>query len=175
MTDSPDTDSRRARLATRRRRMRIVGAVAAVVLIALCVGAAMALRSNDDTSATPADHRAVRRNRPQPDSSIATAKKLGPPRAISHDDPLRLWIAGDSLSGSFGPALGQTGGATGVVDTTIDYKVSSGLEDQGIRDWNEHAQQEMAAIDPDHVIFIIGANDASIVNTYDSNSDGIHD
>jgi hypothetical protein len=176
MTDSPDSESRRARLATRRRRMRIVSAIVAVTLIALCVGAAMALRSNDDTSATPADHRAARGNqRPQPDSSVATAKKLGPPRAISHDDPLRLWIAGDSLAGSFGPALGQTGGATGVVDATVDYKVSSGLEDQGIRDWNEHAQQEMADIDPDHVIFIIGANDASIVNSYDSNGDGVHD
>src|SRR6185503_9488033 len=86
MTDSPDTNSRRARLATRRRRMRIVGAVAAVALIALCVGAALALRSEDDTSATPADHRAARGNeRPRPDSSIATAKNLGPPRAISHD------------------------------------------------------------------------------------------
>jgi hypothetical protein len=88
---------------------------------------------------------------------------------------LRLWIGGDSLAGSFGPALGQTGGATGVVKATIDYKVSSGLEDQGIRDWPEHAQQAMADSDPDHVIFIVGANDASIVNTYDSNGDGVHD
>jgi hypothetical protein len=62
-----------------------------------------------------------------------------------------------------------------VVDATIDYKVSSGLEDQGIRDWPEHATQEMADSDPDQVVFIIGANDASIVNTYDSNDDGVPD
>ena len=174
--DAPDTDSRRRRLATRKRRTRIVGAIVAIALIALGIGTAMALRSNDNTSATPVDHRASSGNkRPAPDSSIATAHQVSPPRSISHDDPLRLWIGGDSLAGSFGPALGQTGGATGVVDATIDYKVSSGLEDQGIRNWPEHAQQAMADNDPDHVVFIIGANDASIVNTYDSNDDGVHD
>ena len=50
-----------------------------------------------------------------------------------------------------------------MVDATIDYKVSSGLEDQGIRDWQQHAQEKMASDDPDAVVFIIGTNDASIV------------
>ena len=80
---------------------------------------------------------------------------------------MQLWIGGDSLAGSFGPALGQIVGATGVVDATIDYKVSSGLEDRGIRDWPEHATAGDGDVDPDAVVFIIGANDASIANTYD--------
>jgi hypothetical protein len=178
MTDeeSPDTDSRRRRLATRRRRTRIVGAIVTIALIALGIGTALAVRSDDEGSATPADKHASSANkRPAPDSSIATLNRLRPPRAISHENPLRLWIGGDSLSGSFGPALGQTGGATGVVDARIDYKVSSGLADHGIRDWPEHAQQEMADEDPDHIVFIIGANDVSIVNSSDSNDDGVHD
>jgi hypothetical protein len=173
--DPPDTGGRRRRLATRQRRTRVVGAIVAVALIALGTGTAMALRDNGHTSAAPADRFTPSKGkRPAPDSTIG-ARKLGPPRAISHADPLRLWIGGDSLAGSFGPALGQTGGATGVVATRIDYKVSSGLEDLGIRDWFDHATQEMAANDPDHVVFIIGANDASIVNTYDSNGDGVPD
>jgi hypothetical protein len=88
---------------------------------------------------------------------------------------LKLWIGGDSLAGSFGPALGQTAGATGVVDATIDYKVSSGLADQGIRDWPEHAAEIMASDDPDAVVFIIGTNDASVANTYDGDDDGTPD
>jgi hypothetical protein len=153
-----------------------VGAILAVALIVLGTGTAMALRANDKTSATTADNEKSSTSvRSVPGSSIATVNSAGPPRAISHDLPLKLWIGGDSLAGSFGPALGQTGGATGVVDATIDYKVSSGLEDQGIRDWPEHATQEMADSDPDHVVFIIGANDASIVSTYDSNGDGVPD
>ena len=174
--DSPDTDSRRRRLATRKRRTRIVGAIVAISLIALGIGTALEWRSNDETSATPADKKASSAHkRPAPDSSIATVNKLRPPRRLSHDNPLRLWIGGDSLSGAFGPPLGQMGGATGVVDARIDYKISSGLADQGIRDWPEHAQQEMVDHDPDHIVFIIGANDASIVNTYDGDGNGVDD
>ena len=137
--------------------------------------ASAASRADDDTPRQPSAARWPLTNDPGPDSSLGDAGKLGPPRELSHDNPLRLWIGGDSLAGSFGPALGQTVGATGVVDATIDYKVSSGLEDQGIRDWYEHAQEKMASDDPDAVVFIIGTNDASIANTYDSNNDGVPD
>src|SRR5207249_3470006 len=147
--------------------------VVTVALIAIGIGTALVLRENDKTDATPANSRtATDSSQPAPDSSVARVKNLGPPRAISHDQPLKLWIGGDSLAGSFGPALGQTAGATGVVDATIDYKVSSGLEDQGIRDWYEHAQETMASDDPEAIVFIIGTNDAPIVNTYDGNGDG---
>jgi hypothetical protein len=179
MTDeeSPDTDSRRKRLAKRRRRTRAVGVVLAIALIALGIGTGMALHNRDDTSAaTPGRNPGADKGDSvtQP-SIIAPVRRLRPPRSISHSDPLRLWIGGDSLAGSFGPALGQTVGATGVVDATIDYKVSSGLADQGIRDWPDHAQQVMTDSDPDAIVFIIGTNDASIVNTYDSNGDGAPD
>jgi hypothetical protein len=177
MTDeeSPDTDSRRKRLATRRGRTRAAAVIFTIALIALGIATAMSLHNHDKTSAATVDHHRAATNDPAPDSSIATAKQVGPPRAISHDKPLRLWIGGDSLSGSFGPALGQMVGATGVVDARIDYKVGSGLEDLGIRDWYDHAKQEMADQNPDAVMFIIGTNDASITSTYDSNNDGVPD
>ena len=175
MTDeqSPDSASRRARLATRRHRLRIVGAVVAVVIVVASVTTAVAL---NDSDAAPLPSRP--RTRPPRATTLDHAQSRGrpskPPRALSHADPLRLWIGGDSLAGSFGPALGQTAGATGVVDATIDYKVSSGLEDQGIRDWPQHAGKD-GERDPDAVVFIIGTNDASIANTYDSNNDGVPD
>ena len=177
MTDeqSPDSDSRRARLATRRRRIRVLSALIALVLIAGGIATAAAITDHDNTSGITPGRRAAAINRPDPDSTVATAPHAGPPRAISHDDPMRLWIGGDSLSGSFGPALGQTAGATGVVKATIDYKVSSGLADNGIRNWYQHAQQAMSDKNPDAVVFIIGANDVSIVNSQDSNDDGVHD
>ena len=155
--------------------MRVGGVVVLIALIALGIGTATALRNENPSAATTDRGSRSKITTPAPDSSIATAHKLRPPRAISHADPLRLWIGGDSLAGSFGPALGQTAGATGVVDATIDYKVSSGLADQGIRDWYDHAQQVMSDSDPDAIVFIIGTNDASIVNTYDSNGDGVPD
>ena len=178
MTDEqpPDPQSRRARLASRRSRLRVLGAMLALVVLIGVLTAAVALREDSNGGAvtpSPANHRLKigRATAPQ----LGALSKVGPPRALSHADPLRLWIGGDSLAGSFGPALGQTAGATGVVDATIDYKVSSGLEDQGIRDWYAHAQEKMASEDPDAVVFIIGTNDASIANTYDGNNDGVPD
>ena len=44
---------------------------------------------------------------------------------LTTTDPLRLWIGGDSLAGSLGPALGTLTAATGVVAPVFD---SRGLE-----------------------------------------------
>ena len=144
----------------------------------LVAGVVTAISSRDDNSvAAPNVPSTVAPDDPaghgtEPRRQRDTGSRRAP---LSHTSPLRLWIGGDSLAGSFGPALGQTAGATGVVDATIDYKVSSGLADRGIRDWYEHAQEKMASEDPDAVVFIIGTNDASIANTYDSNHDGVAD
>ena len=95
-------------------------------------------------------------------------------RPLSHAEPLRLWVGGDSLPGALGPALGDVAGATGVVDTHVDYKVSSGLE-PGVRNWQEYAAEAMEERDPEAVVFMIGTNDAIIVNSQDANDDGIKD
>ena len=177
MTDdlTPEHSSRRDRLEHRRRRIRVLGVLTIVVLVVVGVGTATALRGNDD-GATPGPGKHALAAALDPATVPKDARHgLAAPRALDHEHPLKLWIGGDSLAGSFGPALGQLAGATGVVDATIDYKVSSGLADNGIRNWLEHAQQSMASEDPDAVVFIIGTNDASIVNSQDSNNDGVPD
>ena len=144
-------------------------------LVVVGVGTGAALRGNDDGAVTtPGKHAAGTSARAVTDAK-GSHKKTRPLRKLSNGDPLRLWIGGDSLAGSFGIALGATAGATGIVDATVDYKVSSGLADNGIRNWVDHAQQTMASEDPDAVVFIIGTNDASIVNSQDSNNDGVPD
>ncbi|HEY5077373.1 MAG TPA: SGNH/GDSL hydrolase family protein [Acidimicrobiia bacterium] len=96
-------------------------------------------------------------------------------RRLDHADPLRLWVGGDSLAGSFGPALGDRVGATGIVKTVIDYKVSSGLWSNDIRNWYERATEQMASDNPEAVVFIIGTNDTPVVNQVDANGDGVPD
>jgi hypothetical protein len=166
-----EPQSRRARLALRRHRTRVVVVTCLIVLVVLGAGAVVALRAYDADSAPFLNDKAAAAGTAT-EPNLGPARELGPPRQLSHEQPLKLWIGGDSLAGSFGPALGQTAGATGVVDATIDYKVSSGLADQGIRDWPEHAAESMASDDPDAVVFIIGTNDASIASTYDGDDDG---
>ena len=79
---------------------------------------------------------------------------------LNPDDPLRLWIGGDSLAGSLGPSLGDLTGKSGVVQPVFDARVSSGLLSRNFLDWPEHGREDMALYDPEVTVFIIGANDA---------------
>ncbi len=81
---------------------------------------------------------------------------------MSVDQPLRLWIAGDSLAGSVGPALGQMTADTGVVAPEYDSRVSSGLLSPNFFDWPDHAKQQLDVIDPEVVVFLVGTNDANV-------------
>ena len=83
-------------------------------------------------------------------------------RALTVAAPLRLWIAGDSLAGSVGPSLGQLTAATGVVAPHYDSRVSSGLLNPSFFDWPQHAQDQLAQLDPEAVVFVIGTNDANV-------------
>ena len=83
-------------------------------------------------------------------------------RALTTAAPLRLWIAGDSLAGSIGPSLGQLTADTGVVAPQYDSRVSSGLLTPDFFDWPQHAQEQLAQLDPEAVVFVIGTNDANV-------------
>ncbi|HEY7106435.1 MAG TPA: DUF459 domain-containing protein [Acidimicrobiia bacterium] len=167
MADSRDADSgadarstRRDRRVVRRQdhRRRVV-TLAAAIVIAIGFGllATETVRFGGDDRPTLAG--AVRA---EPDATSSTTTTL-PGRAcradLTVDDPLRLWVGGDSLAGSLGPALGTIAGATGVVQPYFDSRVSSGLTNPGFFDWPEHAQEEMQRLNPEIAVFIIGAND----------------
>ena len=137
MTDEqpPDSRSRRARLATRRAapahrwasrhrrgrwssRRRHCDRAHSNDSDA---GKAERARPRQPQHPTPADRHRPRRGERSSRRRAARATPI----------PSKLWIGGDSLAGSFGPALGQTAGRDRRrADATIDYKVSSGLEDQ---------------------------------------------
>jgi hypothetical protein len=178
--DDVQPNSRSDRLARRRRRVRW----AVILLVAAIVGgagtvAAFTLTGDDATSqAAPQPHAE------HPDKSFKDEKDLPElsqinsdtivTRPLSHDDPLRLWVGGDSLSGATGMALGALTAPTGIVKTQVDYKVSSGLTNR-IRDWQPYAKTAMTKNDPEVVVFMVGANDTKIVNSQDRDGDGIPD
>jgi hypothetical protein len=167
--------SRRDRLVAqrRRRRRRVVVVVATVLLVGGSATAFALTREHDPTHAGSATPAAKVESAGAP--TVPPVKNLQPktpPRLLTHDAPLDLWVGGDSLAGGLGPALGQIAGATGVVHTQVDYKVSSGLADNGVRNWQERATEAMAQYDPEVVVFEIGTNDAAIVNSH-VNADGV--
>jgi len=182
MTDTSNTESadvqgesRRQRLASRRRRnTRIVVAVVAV----LGVGAAatmFAFAFTDDSPANGTSPQTIGIGPADAAPQVGVVNKAAVARTLDHEHPLRLWVGGDSLAGSFGPALGDLVGATGVVKTLIDYRVSSGLWSNDFRNWPQRAEEQMSKDDPEAVVFIVGANDVSAVNKADSDGDGVPD
>lgn len=174
-TSIPDVNSRRARLAERRRRrVRILtGVLVAVVVVAAAVFAVFAVKDEPkQATAAQGDPQII-------NGTQTTIKNQAPAsnavRPLTTDNPLRLWVGGDSLAGAFGPALGDLVGATGVAKTTVDYKVSSGLWGSDFRDWPSRATEQMAASNPEVVVFMIGTNDTPAVNKVDNDNDGTPD
>lgn len=112
-----------------------------------------------------------------PSEPITAPRITAPPtltcrEPLTSDDPLRLWIGGDSLAGSLGPALGEQVADTGVVLPTFDSRVSSGLSSPDFFDWPEHATEELARLETEVVVFIIGTNDYTTPRQRPVDADG---
>lgn len=80
-------------------------------------------------------------------------------RVVSASDPLRVYVAGDSMVGQFGPAMQNLGEDTGVVTTEVRYEFSSGLTRPDFIDWPKEMVKVGRTLDPDVIVFFIGGND----------------
>ncbi|MGZ4675901.1 MAG: DUF459 domain-containing protein [Acidimicrobiia bacterium] len=154
--------SRRSTRAARQRRWKqIAGAsvsvvmLAAIVVVVLVVTGVVELGSSGSAKTTGAARATTTTTR-------APHRSRTHHRALTASAPLRLWIAGDSLAGSVGPSLGQITAQTGVVQPQYDSRVSSGLSNPGFFDWPKHAKEQLALLDPEAVVFVIGTNDANV-------------
>jgi uncharacterized protein len=81
----------------------------------------------------------------------------GPPTA---DDPAKVYIVGDSDAGTFGPYLQTLLDGTNIVDTELNYKVSSGLARPDFFDWPAELAAKVPEVDPDIVVATFGGNDS---------------
>lgn len=155
---TPPSPPRRAARQRRRRRARTLGAVLAALAVAVGV-----LFATGSLSTDPSPAAARRAAADEPARAVTRIPQVEAPqrRALTPADPLRLWIAGDSLAGSLGPSLGELTAATGVVQPQYDSRVSSGLENDDFFDWPEHATEELEQLNPEAVVFIVGTNDAN--------------
>jgi len=94
-------------------------------------------------------------------------ERRGPVRTLTATTPMRLWVAGDSLAYALGQSLGKQTAATGVVKPVYDARVSSGLNSPTFFDWPAHAKKEIGRLDPESIVYIIGANDLGVVGGND--------
>ncbi|HEX7520656.1 MAG TPA: DUF459 domain-containing protein [Acidimicrobiia bacterium] len=164
--NSAHIGARRRQLLRRRRHHKIIAGSVAGVLGALGVGLVMT-----DTLRFGAPGRPVfagAQDKPTSTSKVAGTTAATPvsackKRVLTATTPLKLWIGGDSLAGSLGPSLGTQTAATGVVQPQFNSRVSSGLNSPSFYDWPKHAAEDVNAFQPEVTVFIIGANDTSIV------------
>ena len=78
-----------------------------------------------------------------------------------------MYVAGDSDAGTFGPYLDKLMKQTGMVATTLDYKVSSGLSRPDFFDWPAYFAQQIPEVNPDIVVVTFGGNDAQGLRNLD--------
>lgn len=81
----------------------------------------------------------------------------------SAENPATVFIVGDSDAGTFGPYLQTLLDGTGVVETQLDYKVSSGLARPDFFDWPAEIDRKLPEVNPDIVVATFGGNDANIL------------
>lgn len=91
------------------------------------------------------------------ETTTTAPERSGPP---SSSEPARVLIVGDSDAGTFGPYLQQLLDATNIVDTEVDYKVSSGLARPDFFDWPTALEEKVPASDPEIVVVTFGGNDS---------------
>jgi uncharacterized protein len=96
-----------------------------------------------------------------PSAGAAQARTVFVP---SKDRPARLWVAGDSLTDTLGPALLNAVDGTGVVKVRREVQYSSCLN-RPVFDWPARMDAELTAHPADIVVFMIGANDGVPIET----------
>ncbi len=75
------------------------------------------------------------------------------------EDPLEIFIVGDSQAEVLGQSFIDKAGATGVMDATLDFEFSSGLTRPDFFNWPAEIQQVVETNDPDAMVVVFGAND----------------
>ena len=172
----PSRPTPRPRVSRHRYRVRRLGVL--TVLVAVGAGAAKVVSPRSATTAVPsltgsgvADG-TLRPTPPPPrrpmDSRPRLAEATTPPTEPPPEDtgpptaanPAVVLIAGDSDAGTFAPYLDRLLADTDLVDTALDYKVSSGLARPDYFDWNARLHEHVPVVDPDIVVITFGGNDA---------------
>jgi hypothetical protein len=80
-------------------------------------------------------------------------------RRPTEDEPLRLWVGGDSMAQELGSSLAADTEATGLVDATVRVEGASGLARPDYFDWPATLAAEVDEEGSEIVVFTAGVND----------------
>jgi hypothetical protein len=91
-----------------------------------------------------------------PQGTTPTAK-----RVFTREQPLRLWVAGDSLVVVPGQSIVRAAGASPVIEPLggVDGRIATGLERPDVFNWFTYLPERLRTLRPDVVVLAFGAND----------------
>jgi hypothetical protein len=87
------------------------------------------------------------------------------PRHVTKEDPLILYIGGDSMAGVFGPQLAHMADKTSLVRSYPDFHLDTGLVRSDYFDWPLRLRTMMRQVRPDAAVVLFGANDNQDIRT----------
>ncbi|MDH5615112.1 MAG: hypothetical protein OEY62_01045, partial [Acidimicrobiia bacterium] len=103
---------------------------------------------------------------PDPVEPSSTTTTAGPTpiegfgfRSPTAEEPLKVWIIGDSLMELLGPSIVNEGEDSGVVDAEVDFQFVSGLTRRDFFDWPAYAAEQLPLVQPEVIIAMFGGND----------------
>jgi hypothetical protein len=99
--------------------------------------------------------------RPEPPSVTTTT--LPPLRVPTAQAPLRLVVAGDSTADALGDRLAVAASDDATLDVDVQGVVATGLTRSDYFNWGQRMQEIVTELDPELVLFMVGANDTQAV------------
>lgn len=84
-------------------------------------------------------------------------------REATAEEPLRVWVIGDSLAGPTGSALAALSRAGGLIRVRVDEERATGLARPDVRDWPAFVGEDPPTPGPDAVVVLLGANDGQAI------------
>lgn len=97
---------------------------------------------------------------PVTSSTTSTTLPAAERREVTAQEPLVMYVGGDSMVGQFGPMLANRADRSGVVETEFVYEFESGLSRPDFVDWPARLDQVRSELDPDVMVLFFGGNDA---------------
>ncbi|MFP3913334.1 MAG: DUF459 domain-containing protein [Actinomycetota bacterium] len=96
-------------------------------------------------------------------STTSVAPEAAPRRTVTRQEPLILYIGGDSMVGQFGPMLDDRAAESGMVEAEVVYEFESGLSRPDFVDWPQRLARVSEDLDPDAFVLYFGGNDAQAI------------
>jgi len=105
-------------------------------------------------------------------ATTTTTVPPAPKRHASPRNPLRIWVAGDSLSAEYGKSLYRLAADTGEMTPldVVDYQVSTGLARPDKFNWPTEIDTKTKDLDPEVVVLMFGSNDDQTIQSPDGDN-----